>query len=98
MTTPPNLRFRDNAEASRYEVHLGDDLAGWLDYHSQPELITLLHTEVPRVYEGQGIGSKLIAFALDDVRARDLHVLPVCPFVIAHLRRHPEQRDLLRYP
>jgi len=36
-------------------------------------------------------------FALDDARARGLQVLPICPFVIAFLQQHPEQRDLLRY-
>jgi predicted GNAT family acetyltransferase len=95
---PPELRFSDNTEASRYEARLGDELAGFLDYHAQPGLVTLLHTEVPRAYEGQGIGSDLIGFALDDIRDRGLEILPICPFVIAYVERHPEQRDLLRYP
>jgi predicted GNAT family acetyltransferase len=67
------------------------------DYHSQPGLVTLLHTEVPQAFEGQGIGSKLIAFALHDIRERGLELLPICPFVIAYVRRHPEYQDLLRY-
>lgn len=98
MTSPPELRFQDNTQGSRYEAYLGDELAGSLDYHAQPGLVTLLHTEVPRAFEGQGVGSNLIAFALDDIRNRGLEVLPICPFVIAYLQRHPEQRDLLRYP
>jgi len=39
----------------------------------------------------------LIAAALDDIRARELEVLPICPFVIAFLDRHPDYRDLLRF-
>ena len=94
---PSKLRFHDNTDARRYEAHLGDELAGLLEYHAQPGLVTLLHTEVPRAFEGQGIASGLIGFALEDIRERGLQVLPVCPFVIAYLERHPEQRDLLRY-
>jgi hypothetical protein len=32
---------------------------------------------------------------LDDVRARELRVLPVCPFVRAYVQRHPEYTDLV---
>jgi uncharacterized protein len=33
--------------------------------------------------------------ALDDMRARGLKVAPVCPFVAAYIRRHPEYADLV---
>jgi len=49
--TLSDLAFRDDTEASRYEAHLGDGLVGDLDYHAQPGLVTLLHTEVPRAFE-----------------------------------------------
>ena len=45
--------------------------------------------------EGHGVGTRLIEGALQDIRSRGLHVVPVCPFVRAYLRRHPEQRDLV---
>ncbi len=58
-------------------------------------MIVLVHTEVAPTEEGQGTGSRLVRDALDDIRARGLRVAPVCPFVAAYLRRHPEQRDLV---
>jgi predicted GNAT family acetyltransferase len=36
-----------------------------------------------------------MAGALADIRERGLSVVPLCPFVVAYLRRHPEQRDLI---
>jgi predicted GNAT family acetyltransferase len=33
---------------------------------------------------------------LDDIRTRGLRVVPECPFIVRYLRRHPEQRDLVR--
>jgi predicted GNAT family acetyltransferase len=34
---------------------------------------------------------------LDDVRRRGMEVLPICPFVAAYVKRHPEYTDLLRF-
>jgi predicted GNAT family acetyltransferase len=58
-------------------------------------VIVLVHTEVAASAEGHGLGSRLVAGALDDIRARGLRLVPVCPFVTAYLRRHPEQQDLV---
>jgi predicted GNAT family acetyltransferase len=52
-----------------------------------------VHTEVePR---RKGLGNELVRGALDDLRARGLKVVPVCPFVGAYIRRHPAYADLL---
>lgn len=92
------IRITDEPERHRYEARVGDDVAGRLDYHSQPSLITILHTEIDPRFEGRGVGSTLVAGALDDVRARGLSVLIVCPFVLAYVKRHPEYADLLWVP
>lgn len=74
----------------RYEARVHGALAGFAEYrgHSDPRAFT--HTEVDERFEGQGVGSALVAAAMEDVRARGLHVLPLCPFVKAWLDRHPE--------
>src|SRR5687768_5206271 len=71
------LRIDDNTERRRYEVYVGTELAGFTDYHVQPALITLLHTEIEPAFEGQGIGSRFVAGILDDARDRGLRVLPI---------------------
>jgi predicted GNAT family acetyltransferase len=94
MASAPEIRISDNPELHRYEAWIADDVRGYVDYHLQPGLITILHTEVDGAVEGQGVGSRLAAGALDDIRARGLSVLVVCPFVRAFIRRHPEYADL----
>jgi predicted GNAT family acetyltransferase len=84
------LVVSDNRDAQRYEARLGEDLVGYLAYDLEEGQIALLHTEVDREAKGQGIGSKLVAAALEDVRDRGLSTRVVCPFVRAFLRRHPE--------
>jgi uncharacterized protein len=89
------LTVKDNPEAHRYEGWAGPDLAGVVDYLLEPGLITLLHTEVASDFEGEGVGSLLVAGTLDDIRSRGLRARVLCPFVRAYLRRHPEYADLV---
>jgi uncharacterized protein len=93
--TTPELQIVDNPDEQRYEARLGDDLVGYLAYGLEPELITLVHTEVERSVKGQGVGSRLVAAALDDIRGRGLSARILCPFARAYVRRHPEYSDLM---
>jgi uncharacterized protein len=89
------MKIVDNPERNRYEAWEGDEVIGFVDYHLQPGLMTILHTQVDRAAEGRGIGSQLAAGALEDIRARGLSVLVVCPFVRKYILRHPEYADLV---
>ncbi len=81
----------------RYEAYVGDRLAAVATYRDLPGRRVFLHTEVHRAFAGQGIGSRLAAAALDDVRARGLFVTPKCPFIAAYIRSHPEYADLVAF-
>ncbi len=87
---------RDNDAAHRYELLVEDEVVGELIYRARDDVVTLIHTEVAPQYEGHGLGEQLVAHALDDIRARGLEIVPVCPFVGAYLRRHPEYEDLVK--
>jgi predicted GNAT family acetyltransferase len=86
---------RDNPAALRYELLSGDERVGEILYRAEPGIIVLVHTEVAPSAEGQGLGSHLVRGALDDIRSRGLHAVPICPFVAAYIRHHPEQGDLV---
>jgi predicted GNAT family acetyltransferase len=90
------ISVHDNARERRYEARLGGKVVGVISYAADPGLpglLTLTHTEVDPAVEGKGVGSRLVAGALEDIRRRGLSFVPVCPFVRAYLRRHPEQAD-----
>jgi predicted GNAT family acetyltransferase len=95
MNAELETQLADNREDARYEIRVGGELAGLLQYRLRGETISLLHTEVEGRFEGRGLGSKLIVFALDDARARGLAVLPFCPFVKGYLERHSEYLGLV---
>ena len=84
----------DNQNRKRYELALGEEVA-FVEYILAKGMIVFTHTEVPQAYAGKGVANRLIRFALDDARARGLSVHPLCPFVAAFIRRHPEYQDLL---
>jgi predicted GNAT family acetyltransferase len=85
------IAIRDNVNDSRFELTLDGSPAGFLTYELRPGAIALLHTEIDPAFEGRGLGTTLIRGALDSARQRGLKVLPYCPFVKAHLQKHPEE-------
>jgi predicted GNAT family acetyltransferase len=85
----------DNPAQLRYEVHVGDALAGFAAYRLEPGTIVLVHTDVDPAFEGRGLGGRLVRGALDDIRARGLLVVPLCPFAASYVRRHPEYAGLV---
>ena len=95
MASDEELIVRDNPSRERYELLRDDTVVGTIVYDTRPDAVVLIHTEVDRAFEGRGYGSRLISGALDDLRARGLSVVPVCPFVRAYVQRHPEYADLV---
>ena len=84
----------DNTEKKQYEIHVDDDLAR-IEYMKAQGKIFLTHTEVPEKFEGKGIGSALVRQVLDDIRQKELALVPLCPFVAAFINRHPEYNSLI---
>ena len=55
------------------------------------ETLTVYHTEVQPEYEGKGVARQLLEAMVNYVRAHHLNVRPLCPYVLAQFRRHPDQ-------
>jgi hypothetical protein len=85
----------DRPTSGRYVVSLDGVDAGFSVYGLRDGIVTFRHTEVDPSYEGQGLGSALARWALDDARARGLQVKALCPFIATYLKRHPEYQDIV---
>jgi uncharacterized protein len=92
------ISVRDNPEAGRYEARIGGEVAGFAEYRRVRDRIVFTHTVTLDAFAGRGVGSHLAAGALDDVRARELHATPHCPFIRAYIERHPQYADLVAWP
>lgn len=89
------LTVADNPDAQRYEARLAGRVVGFSSYGRVRDRIVFLHTEVDESMEGRGVGSRLAAEAVADVRAKGLRITARCPFIAAWLERHPEHTDLI---
>jgi len=72
-----------------------DSLHCEASYRLADGVMHLVHTAVPRALEGRGIAAALVSSALAEARAQGWRVRPVCSYVRAYMRRHPENNDLL---
>ena len=90
-----DLRVSDNPPAKRFEAHAGDELVGYIDYIPLPGKVIATHTEVFEQYEGRGVGSKMVAAALEQLRSDGRRIQPLCPYVAAFLRDHDEYADVV---
>ncbi len=88
------VEVRDNPKLHRFEVDLGDTCAV-AEYNLLSGKIMFTHTEVPKAFEGRGIGTALIQAGLSAARERGLQVTPACHFFASYIQRHPEEQDLL---
>ncbi|MEN5362628.1 GNAT family N-acetyltransferase [Brevundimonas intermedia] len=84
--------IHDNAELKRYELPVDGEVA-IVTYNLSPPNLMITETLVPERLEGQGIASRLAKHVLADAKARDLLILPVCPFFSAYLQKHPEHAE-----
>jgi predicted GNAT family acetyltransferase len=92
--TPPASAVRHNPGASRFEIDVDGDLAV-AAYRREGALLLITHTEVPWRAQGRGVAAQVVRATLDWARAEGLQVRPLCSYVAAYMRRHPETLDLL---
>jgi len=86
---------RDNPERHQFEIDLGDGEFAYAKYNLLPGAIRFYHTVVPESHGGHGLGTALVKAGLAAARQRNLRVIPICPFVAAYLKKHPEQQDIV---
>lgn len=93
------------AEESRYVlVDRGEDGTGAAEAgeESYVDVATatgiervMFHTGVSGEYGGQGLAAVLVRAAVDDTIALGHHIVPVCPYVAAWAKKHPEVSDYM---
>jgi predicted GNAT family acetyltransferase len=95
MAAAERIEVADAPDRERYELSIDGALGGFTAYRTRPGLIAFIHTEIDEHLQGRGLADRLIRFALEDARARDLAVLPFCPFVKGFIERHREFETLV---
>ncbi|WP_250008929.1 GNAT family N-acetyltransferase [Actinoplanes sp. M2I2] len=90
-----DVDVRDNPAEKRFELRIGDDVAGFAAYRVRDGITVVTHSEINRRFRGQGLGSVLAGQTLDQLRARGARVYPACPFFAKYVAEHPEYDDII---
>lgn len=84
----------DNKVFSQFEIKIGEHLAK-IEYSNKSGKIFLISTEVPEELSGQGIASYLAKEAFKIIEKDRLTVVPMCGFIKAFIRKHPDYLELV---
>ncbi len=82
------------ATKGRYVIRLGSDEAELTYSITTPTLIIADHTDVPDAFRGMGAGLALFMRLVEDARSEGVKIVPLCPFVNATRKKHPEWADV----
>lgn len=85
----------DNVENHRYEIRVEGNIAKIEYIKSNNGDIYLIHTEVPAILGGKGIGSQLAEKVLTDIERQGLRLVPICPFVAGYIHKYPDWRRIV---
>jgi uncharacterized protein len=80
----------DDTAGSRFVISEAGTEAE-LIYVRQGDRLILVHTEVPEVWGGHGIGGRLVRAALARAKADGQTVVPWCPYARRWLKEHPDE-------
>ncbi len=84
-----------NNEVSRQFELVVDNFKAKIEYDLQKDRMFLTHTEVPPALEGKGVGNAIVEKTLRYMEENNLKLVPLCPFVAAYVKKHPEWKRLL---
>jgi predicted GNAT family acetyltransferase len=86
----------DDGPFGRYVIRLAGSDEAEMTYRRQgADTVIVDHTGTPPAYRGQGIAQLLVDRLIADAQAEKFRIVPLCSYVAAQFRRHPDWADLL---
>jgi predicted GNAT family acetyltransferase len=87
-----------SATRGRYVARVeGIDAEGELTYsRAGPSLVIAEHTSVDDRLRGRGLALALVSRLVEDARAEGFKIYPLCPYVNAERRKHPDWADVFQ--
>ncbi len=82
--------FKDDSIYGEVQLFSDDKKAGKMDISIAEGKLRVYHTEVDTEYEGKGFAKLLLNRLLSYARENNLTIIPLCPYVLAQFKRHPQ--------
>ena len=86
--------FRINEEKQRFELEI-DGVVSIIDYTPNKRSWHLPHTYVPKEISGRGVASKLAKHSFDYMLENNINAVPICPFLVKFVKKHPEYNSII---
>lgn len=91
-----DIRLEEDGSRGRYAWTAPDGAEAELTYSNSGDgRLIADHTFVPSQHREKGIALKLVERLVADARANGDKIVPVCPYVAAQFRKHPDWADVL---
>ncbi len=86
----------ENADEGRFELHIDGDIISVADYSERDGgVVVIPHVGTAPAHRGQGNASRLMNGLLEQLRASERKILPICPFAANHVKTNPQHHDLV---
>ena len=93
----PEIKLEEGQSKGRYFLRSPQGAVAEMTFSKVGEhMIIIDHTEVPDAFRGQGVGLRLVARAVEDMRAAGKKIIPLCPFAKSVFEKTPEFQDVLK--
>lgn len=79
----------DDKSFGELQLFSEDKKAGKMDVSIVDNKLTVYHTEVNPEHDGKGFAKLLLNKLVSYAREHNLKIVPLCPYVHAQFRRHP---------
>lgn len=84
-----------NDKSSRqFEMEV-DGCMAKVEYELNGTKMFLTHASVPKSLAGKGVGAAIVEKVFSYIEQNNLKLVPMCAFVTAHLRQHPEWKRIV---
>jgi predicted GNAT family acetyltransferase len=94
-TEGATITRHDHATGGEYRARVPDSRAvGRLTWVANGDIKVADHTIVPPEIGNRGIAAQLVERMVADARAEGFRIHPLCTYVAAAFKRHPEWADL----
>jgi uncharacterized protein len=86
--------MNDNQRLQRFELEEGGRLV-FANYRTHDGRYVLTYVEADPALRGKGAAARLMEDIAAHARAKNLKLVPRCPYAVAWFARHPEASDLI---